>query len=498
MKIKICNILLIITLMAFTVSVSAAQNNSMKQSDSAAIRSSVMDYIEGFYSGDVVRMEKAVHPDINKATPRDLPQTGRTILNYTTYSGLIELTRAKAGILHDTARHIRVHILNIDNDVANVKVTSANFTDYIQAVKLDSQWKIVNVMFTSGTSVPPRLKDFNAENERKSIEQTALEYLAGISGADAARLEMAISSDFSRITLNPIAPTGKTSLRRLRYESMLENTFAGIGKQDEIYRNNRVSILDITDGIAVVRCDQTGAYDFVQMYKSGKVWKIFNSISKRNASLTLEQALTAIVGNPMADFTLPVYNSKDFTLSKYRGKNVLLIFPRGWLGNVWCPYCPYQYLELEQLEKTSGIRSKNNLEIAFVMPYSSDRIKDWMEKFPDALGIVENTKNPVPAPPAGSLFGDYSAWARKNFPIKFESKKDDVHNIIPVLVDENRTLSRGIKIFTNFWDGVSSEQNMATVLIIDKNGILRFKYIGQMTEDRPSVEFLLDFIKKMK
>ncbi len=45
---------------------------------------------------------------------------------------------------------------------------------------------------------------------------------------------------------------------------------------------------------------------------------------------------------------------------------------------------------------------------------------------------------------------------------------------------------------------ISAEQNMASVFIIDKNGVLRFKYIGQMTEDRPSIEFLMDYIQKMK
>lgn len=485
--------LLFITVFIITSFVSFAQDV-----DSTAIKAAAMDYIDGWYSGDVARMEKAIHPDINKAIPRNLPQTGNTIINYNTFSALIEFTRANAGVLVDSARHIQVRILNIDNDVANAKITSANFIEYVQMVKLDGQWKIINVLFTNGTGVPPRINDFNAENERNIIAQTAMSYLDGISTADAKRLEIAISPDFNKITLNPIAATGKTSFRRQRYEAIMENTFARIGKQDEIYRNNRVMILDIYDGLAVVRCDFVGSYDFVQMYKSGDQWKILNSISKQNTSLTLDQALTVTVGNTMPDFTLPVYGDKEFTLSKYRGKNVMLIFPRGWTGTAWCTYCPYQYLELEQLEKTSAIMSKNNLEIAFVMPYSSERITDWMQKFPNAIQIVENIKNPVPAPPAGSINADYSAWARKSFPIKFDVKANDSHNIIPVLVDENRTLSRQVKIFTNFWDGISAEQNMATVLIIDKNGILRFKYISQMTEDRPSVEFLLDFIKKMK
>jgi peroxiredoxin len=495
MKLRNCVAGIILFMIPFTFSF--AQVSSTGGEDSAAIRQTALDYIDGYYSGDVSRIEKAVHSDLNKATPRDLPQTGRTILAYTTYSGLMELTRAKAGVLDDTARHIRVDILNIDNDVASVKITSASFLDYIQEVKLDGNWKIINVMFTSGTKAPPRIKDFNAEDERAAVERTAQNYLSGISGADAGRLEIAIDPEYNRVTLNPAAPAGNTSIRRQRYESLMESALAGIGKQDEIYRNNRVTILDIADGLAVVKCEMTGITDNIQMYKSNGQWKVFNSIARPDNSLTLAQAMTVTAGQVMPDFTLPVYGGGEFNLAAFRGKNVLLIFPRGWARNQWCAYCAYQYLELEQLEKKSGIMSKNNLEVAFVMPYSSERIKDWQEKFPDAMKIVETVKNPQPEPAPGSIQADYASWARGNFPIVFDVKKDDPHNIIPVLIDEDRTLSRRLKIFTNFWDGISTEQNMASVFIIDKKGVLRLKYIGQMTEDRPSVDYLIDYVKKM-
>jgi peroxiredoxin len=212
----------------------------------------------------------------------------------------------------------------------------------------------------------------------------------------------------------------------------------------------------------------------------------------------LAEAMTVTAGSHMPQFTLPIYGGGQFDLSKYQGKNVMLVFPRGWVGNSWCTYCPYQYLELEKLEKDSHIRKKYNLEIAFVMPYNNEKIKDWIEKFTADMQTLENIKNPKRPAQPGSIQAEYAAWARNNFPIKFDVTNEDTHNIIPVLVDENRTLSRQLKIFTNFWDGASSEQNMASVFIIDKKGILQFKYIGQMTEDRPRIDFLLDYIKNMK
>jgi peroxiredoxin len=391
-----------------------------------------------------------------------------------------------------------MEILNIENDVANVKVESSLYVDYLQEIMLDGQWKIVNVIFTSGLNGPPRLRDFDAGAERTAIEKTAMNYLTGLSATDAGRLQESIDPEFSRISLLPVPQNGKTSLRRQRYQDVMERALAGIGKQDEIYRNNRVHILDVLDGLAVVRCETASTVETVQMYKGDGQWKILNSIVRPNSDLTLQKALTVIAGEPMPDFTLPVYGGRDFHLLDYQGKKVMLVFPRGFLGNGWCAYCPYQYLELEQLEKKEQIMSKYNVQIAFVMPYGMEMIQDWLADFPVALAAIERNKNPQPTPAAGSLQADYSNWVKEHFPLTFEVKAEDAHTIIPVLSDEDRELSRQLKIFTGFWDGISAEQNIASVFIIDQKGILRFKYIGQMTEDRPSVAYLLRIIKEMK
>jgi thiol-disulfide isomerase/thioredoxin len=490
-------IIVSLALLILLCSLAPAQTANVTSADSAAIRQAVLDFTEGYYSGDVVRVEKALHPDVNKCTPRDLAQTGRTAMGVSTYSGLVENTRAKVGQLADTAWHIQVQIFDIDGEIANVRILSGNFLDFVQVVKIDGQWKIVNSIYSAGSALPPRLPNFNPDQERASIERTGLDYLVGQFGADAKRLELTIDPEFNKVTLNPIAATGKTSLRRQRYDAMIENSLAGLGKQDEVYRDFRASILGIEQGLAVVRVDAVGSYEFLQMYKTGSQWRIVNSYAKAKTNLTITQVMTLTVGLKVPEFKLPIYGGGEFSLSKFRGKNIMLVFPRGWIGTVWCPYCPYQYLELERLVKTDNIKSKYNLEVAFVLPYTSDRIKDWMEKFPEAMNTVEGVKNPNPAPAPGSIQEGYTKWAREAFPIKFDVKKDDPHTSIPVLVDDKQELSRQLKIYTGFWDGISSQQNIATVLIIDKNGTLQFKYIGQMTEDRPSVEYLMNFIKKM-
>ena len=69
----------------------------------------------------------------------------------------------------------------------------------------------------------------------------------------------------------------------------------------------------------------------------------------------------------MPDFTLPAYQGGVIKLSDLRGKNVMIIFPRGYAApGAWCTICDYKYIELTELEKTAQLRKKYNLEILFV------------------------------------------------------------------------------------------------------------------------------------
>ena len=75
----------------------------------------------------------------------------------------------------------------------------------------------------------------------------------------------------------------------------------------------------------------------------------------------------------MPDFTLPVYQGGELTLSSLHGKNVLILFPRGYAAEShWCTICNYRYVELVELEAKQKIRKNYNLEILFVLPYGKD------------------------------------------------------------------------------------------------------------------------------
>jgi hypothetical protein len=52
-------------------------------------------------------------------------------------------------------------------------------------------------------------------------------------------------------------------------------------------------------------------------------------------------------------------------------------------------------------------------------------------------------------------------------------------------------VSQGLGLFSTDWGGSTAEQNIPTVLIIDAEGVLQFKYMSQNTLDRPPLEYLV-------
>ena len=110
----------------------------------AAIVSAVLDYFEGWFDGDAVRMERALHPDLAK---RSLAQDGRT-LNEGTAKGMIEATGRGVGRELDPGdRRIEVKIEDIHDTIANVTVRSAVYREYVQLVRTTEGWKIVNALW---------------------------------------------------------------------------------------------------------------------------------------------------------------------------------------------------------------------------------------------------------------------------------------------------------------------------------------------------------------
>lgn len=115
--------------------------------DSAGIRQAALDYIDGYYTGDGARMERAVHPELAKRIVRTNEQ-GRSQLGQMSAMSLVMGTRAGGG--KDTPmaeRRDDVTILDIYQNAASAKIYASGWVDYLHLAKWNGRWVIVNVLW---------------------------------------------------------------------------------------------------------------------------------------------------------------------------------------------------------------------------------------------------------------------------------------------------------------------------------------------------------------
>lgn len=127
---------------------SAAPAWAQTAADSAAIRQTALDYIQGWYEGNAERMERALHPQLAKRIVRSDPSSGKSQLNHMGAAELIEGTRAGYGTRTPAdKRQSDVTILDIYENAASVKIVASDWIDYLQLAKVDGRWLIINVLW---------------------------------------------------------------------------------------------------------------------------------------------------------------------------------------------------------------------------------------------------------------------------------------------------------------------------------------------------------------
>jgi Putative lumazine-binding len=104
------------------------------------ITGAVLDYFEGWFDGDVERMDRALHPDLVKRTP------GET-LGITTKGRMLELTADGEGEKDGVDRTLDIRIEDVADDIASVTVRSAVYHEYLQLVRTPDGWKIANALW---------------------------------------------------------------------------------------------------------------------------------------------------------------------------------------------------------------------------------------------------------------------------------------------------------------------------------------------------------------
>jgi hypothetical protein len=142
-------------LLCLALCVAAPRAHAQSATDSAAIRATAHDYIDGWYTGDGERMERALHPHLAKRLVYE-DQNGRSRLVDLTALELVQSTRTGGGKIPPAEVRDSVTILNVFGNAAMVRIDATTWVDYLEEVKWNGRWVIINVVWVNRPAVPAR------------------------------------------------------------------------------------------------------------------------------------------------------------------------------------------------------------------------------------------------------------------------------------------------------------------------------------------------------
>ena len=108
--------------------------------DERAVVATALDYFEGWFHGDEVRMARALHPNLVKRRVGDE-------LGITTRERMLELTRQGEGRADAGDGRLDVEVTGLYGDIASATVRSAVYHEYLHLVRTRDGWKIANALW---------------------------------------------------------------------------------------------------------------------------------------------------------------------------------------------------------------------------------------------------------------------------------------------------------------------------------------------------------------
>lgn len=129
------------TLLFFGLSTNA-QNKETPGDDASAVRSTVRNYIEAYYTGNAAQMEQTLHPHYLKHKIH-----GNIPVREQTGADLVQAARTGEGThLREAERREQITVLDVAGNIASAKLVTPGWTDYMTLTKIDGGWKILSVV----------------------------------------------------------------------------------------------------------------------------------------------------------------------------------------------------------------------------------------------------------------------------------------------------------------------------------------------------------------
>jgi Putative lumazine-binding len=119
-----------------------ASQNKTAPDDSAAVASTVRNYIEAYYTADAARMGATLHSHYMKHIIH-----GDIAIREKTGPEMIEAARAnRAADLAPADKTEQISVLDVSGDMASAKLVTPHWIDYMTLTKSEGKWKILAVV----------------------------------------------------------------------------------------------------------------------------------------------------------------------------------------------------------------------------------------------------------------------------------------------------------------------------------------------------------------
>ena len=128
-------------LLLFSLS-TKAQTDNTPADDTSAVRSTVTNYIEAYYTGNPARMKQTLHPHYLKQKLH-----GNIPIRQQTAADLVQAAHSGEGTKLSLAeRTEQVTVLDVAGNIASAKLVTPGWTDYMTLTKVEGEWKILSVV----------------------------------------------------------------------------------------------------------------------------------------------------------------------------------------------------------------------------------------------------------------------------------------------------------------------------------------------------------------
>jgi hypothetical protein len=111
------------------------------------ITEAITNYAQGWYQGDVARMQKALHPALAKRAWLTTQNGSESLSEFPAEKLLERAGKINPTTYQDADKRMEIFILASSGKMASAVLEMDQWTDYMHLVCIEGAWSIINVLW---------------------------------------------------------------------------------------------------------------------------------------------------------------------------------------------------------------------------------------------------------------------------------------------------------------------------------------------------------------